>query len=275
MADNENDPINTIQNFFRNKAAQVKDFVSRHIKTTAVVLVMIILAIFILVFLSSSAAFYDSPIGIFNITDDTTAAARSEMMSISSFKPYITNKSVMCAPLFYSAASVISEALKCRLNIQRVLTQIPGLEYAYLIQTKFEKKEPSRCKQLLDKASVSGSTDVVRAWAMDSAMFADETRSETAAECKLLSDRMFACHYPISLPKKKKIGVCVADNSKYYTDGEALSFDNSRDHYFFSRCEENAVILVLGLCRGAEMPRGMSKRGGTTEAEIIEFFTAA
>jgi hypothetical protein len=271
MADNENDPINTIQNFFRNKAVQVKNFVSHHVKTTAVVLVMIILAIFILVFLSSSAAFYDSPIGIFNIADDTVAAARSEMMAIDSFKPYITNKSVMCAPLFYNSSTnqvCVSEALKRSLNIQRILTQIPGLEYAYLIQTKFEKKEPSRCKQILNNSSAA------RAWAMDSAMFADETRSETAAECKLLSDRVFACHYPINLPKKKKIGVCVADDSKYYTDGETLSFDNSRDHYFFSRCEETALILVLGLCRGAEMPRGMSKRGGTTDAEIIDFFTA-
>ena len=270
MADNENDPINTIQNYFRNKAGQVKDFVARHIKTTAVVLVMIILAIFILVFLSSSAAFYDAPIRL--PTDDTAAAARTEMLSIGSFKPYITNKSVMCAPLFYNSSTnqvCVSEALKCCLNIQRILTQIPGLEYAYLIRATFEKKEPSRCKQLLNK------TAAVRAWAMDSAMFAEETRSETAAECKLLSDRTFACHYPINLPKKKKIGVCVADDSKYYTDDEALSFDNSRDHYFFSRCEETALILVLGLCRSPEMPRGMSKRGGTTEAEIIEFFTVA
>jgi hypothetical protein len=231
--------------------------ISRYIYEIAAIVVISILCLLVFIFFPRYAGYYDiklfPQLKIFEetgIKDDVLDEAKKDMTKIKNFFSWVTNPEILCAPLIYidrpaklewedgkSEQQNIEVHISSSVTtpIYKVLSQIDGLCYAYVLK--------------LNKQT-------------------DLTRENT--ECDILANECITCHIPLTIQKRKKVGVSVSENEKYYTNIPIL-FDSSRPHAFLNRSYQDVFVLCLGITRPPQINAKLSEVKLDAK-KIIQFF---
>jgi hypothetical protein len=81
-----------------------------------------------------------------------------------------------------------------------------------------------------------------------------------------LSNNTLRCVLPLKISGAKKSGIWVDGETKFFTEGEWIIYDNSREHSVFNKHKRReSYILVIDIDRPDNIPLGIS----TEETDLI------